>query len=100
MDSLKHLLYELLALLPIADEWDMPDLKTKVESKIIHKHDLVQRLLPLHAESGWPIDKNSHMSNLFIVLQVAERYNANHLKNALNKMAEHNGQLLKRLSMG
>ena len=65
MDSLKHLLYELLALLPIADEWDMPDLKTKVESKIIHKHDLVQRLLPLHAESGWRINKNSHMSNSF-----------------------------------
>ena len=57
LEGLKHLLYELLALLPIADEWDMPDLMNKVESEIIHKHDLVQRLLPLHEESGWRIDK-------------------------------------------
>jgi len=65
MEGLKCLLYELLALLPIADEWDMPDLKTKVESKIIHKHDLVQRLLPLHERSGWRIDKNSRLANFF-----------------------------------
>ncbi len=44
---LKSLLYELLALLRIADAWDMPELKAKVELEI-HKHDLVQRLLPLY----------------------------------------------------
>ena len=52
-EGLQHLLSELLALLPIADEWDMPDLKAKIESEIIHKHDLVQRLLPFHEKSEW-----------------------------------------------
>lgn len=47
MDGLENLLYELLALLRIADSWDMPELKAKVELEI-HKHDLVQRLLPLY----------------------------------------------------
>ena len=102
LEGLKHLLYELLALLLIADEWDMPDLMNKVESEIIHKHDFVQRLLPLHQESGWRrIEKNSRISNLFkTVLEVAERSNANNLKAALNKMAEHNGELLKRFTIG
>lgn len=35
---------DLLELLPIADEWDMPQLKRLLESKIIHKYDMIQRL--------------------------------------------------------
>jgi hypothetical protein len=50
---MKNLLYELLALLPIADEWNMPNLKAQVEFHIIYRQDLVQRLLPLHEESEW-----------------------------------------------
>jgi len=49
-DGFKNLLYELLGLLRIADLWDMPALKEKVENEI-HKHDLVQRFLPLHQKS-------------------------------------------------
>lgn len=48
---MKNLLYELLALLTIADEWNIPNLKTQIERHIIFRHDLVQRLLPLHEES-------------------------------------------------
>ncbi len=58
-EGLKRLLYELLALLPIADEWDMPDLKAKVESEIIHNRDFVQHLLFLHGRSRSHVDKNS-----------------------------------------
>lgn len=63
------MLYELLALLPIADEWDIPDLKAKVESEIIHKHDLVQRLLPFHEQSEW--QNKSHAVSNFVVLHSA-----------------------------
>jgi len=99
--GLKNLLYELLALLRIADSWDMPELKAKVELEI-HKHDLVQRLLPLYRISESIVDQNCQPSIELIghpVLQVAERYSADDLKDALNQMANENGDLLRRFSL-
>ena len=52
-EGMKNLLYELLALLPIADEWNMPNLKAQVETDITYKPDLVQCLLPFHEQGEW-----------------------------------------------
>lgn len=42
--ELATLLNDLLELLPIADEWDIPQLKHLLEHKIIHKYDMIQKL--------------------------------------------------------
>lgn len=52
----KNLLYELLALLPIADEWIFTDLKSKIEFELVHKSYFVQLLLPLHADGEYDED--------------------------------------------
>lgn len=38
------LMRDLLEVLPIAEEWDMKDLKKKIQHEIIYKHDMIQRL--------------------------------------------------------
>ncbi|KAF9557584.1 hypothetical protein CPC08DRAFT_751892 [Agrocybe pediades] len=38
------LLRDVLDLLKVADQWDIPDLKSEMENAIIHTHDLIQRM--------------------------------------------------------
>jgi hypothetical protein len=51
MDEVDRLLRDLLQLMSIAEEWDMPKLKEKLESNIIHKFDMIQRLPHLNDKS-------------------------------------------------
>ena len=44
MDDLVRLLRDFLELMSIANEWNMPKLKEKLEWNIIHKFDMIQRL--------------------------------------------------------
>ena len=44
MDELARLLRDFLELMQIAEEWNMPKLKEKLEWNIIHKFDMIQRL--------------------------------------------------------
>lgn len=43
-DDLAVLQRDLLELLGTADEWQMEDLKAKLQWEIIHKHKMIQRL--------------------------------------------------------
>lgn len=60
MDEVERLLRDLLQLMSIAEEWDMPKLKEKLESNIIYKFDMIQRLPHLNDTStslvldSWP----------------------------------------------
>jgi hypothetical protein len=44
MDEVDRLLRDFLQLMSIAEEWDVPKLKEKLEWNIIHKFDMIQRL--------------------------------------------------------
>jgi len=46
-----ELLFELLDLLPRADEWDMSSLRSRIETSVIDEHKFVQRLPLQHANS-------------------------------------------------
>ena len=44
MDEVDQLLQDFLQLMSIAEEWDMPKMKEKLEWNIIHEFDMIQRL--------------------------------------------------------
>ena len=60
MDEVDWLLRNFLQLMSIAEEWDIPKLKEKLEWNIIHKFDMIQRLPHLNDTStsfpsvSWP----------------------------------------------
>lgn len=61
-DELTTTLQHLLELLPIADEWDIPALKLKIEETIIHTHDMIQRL-PQEYQNSESINFSSGFSS-------------------------------------
>ena len=97
MDDVVRLLRDFLELMSIANEWNMPQLKEKLEWNIIHKYDMIQRLP--HANQ-----MSAYFSFLFgfivvfnlapLVLEEAEKYNAVRLKEALAEFGKHNGMIL------
>lgn len=97
MDDVVRLLRDFLELMSIANEWNMPKLKEKLEWNIIHKFDMIQRLP--HANQ-----MSTYFSFFFgfivgfnlptLVLEEAEKYNAVRLKEALAEFGKHNGMIL------
>ncbi|KAF9522956.1 hypothetical protein CPB83DRAFT_911009 [Crepidotus variabilis] len=81
VEPVEDLLYELLELLSIANEWQYPDLTSQIEKHILHKYNLVNFLFFHHAA----------------MLQKAREYNAKNLEKALLKWAEENYELLQGL---
>ncbi|KAF8963747.1 hypothetical protein BDZ97DRAFT_1919523 [Flammula alnicola] len=77
-DNLARLMRDLLELLPIADEWNMPDLKAKLEWNIVYKYDVIQKL---------PHEYQT-------MFDEAEKYNATILRDALEEFRRHNGIIL------
>ncbi|KIM49917.1 hypothetical protein M413DRAFT_439046 [Hebeloma cylindrosporum] len=78
MDEVGQLLRDFLRLMSIAEEWDIPKLKEKLEWNIIHKFDMIQRL--------------PHLTDT--LREEAERYNAAKLKEALDEFSKHNSPAL------
>ncbi|KAH9474330.1 Sacsin [Psilocybe cubensis] len=77
--GLTALLNDLLELLPIADEWDIPQFKCLIEHKIIHEYDMIQKL-PHHYS---------------IMVQQADVYSAENLRKALTQFQKENADFLR-----
>ncbi|KAF8963743.1 hypothetical protein BDZ97DRAFT_1818947 [Flammula alnicola] len=77
-EELAKLMRDFLELLPIADQWDMPDLKEKIEWSMIHKYDMLQSLPHAHQ----------------IMRKVAVECKAQKLEAALDDLTRDNGMLL------
>ena len=99
MDDVVRLLRDFLELMSIANEWNMPKLKEKLEWNIIHKFDMIQRLPHANQMSAY------HDFFFFfgfivvfnlasLVLEEAEKYNAVRLNEALAEFGKHNGMIL------
>ncbi|KAH9483420.1 Sacsin [Psilocybe cubensis] len=80
-EKLLHLMRDLLEVFLIADEWNMNDLKAKIQHEIIYKHDMIRRL-PEHFN---------------ILLENAKIYNADILIEELERFENMHRDLLRRL---
>ena len=88
------LLENFLTLLSIAEEWNMPTLKTKITNEIIENNNLIEHLPWEFSNSQLLKISDTYPDIPCTVLKAAELYHAEELEKYLKAFKEQNGPLL------